>query len=759
MDVPKERMPEPKPSPWDAPGTVITDAAMGALFDLAAPAFAEKKPPTSRSWQPPGAGDLQKSLPQYDIIEFVARGGMGAVYKGMQRSLRRVVAIKVLPPGIDDRDMHYAERFKHEARAMARLTHPHIVAVHDAGETEDGLLYFVMEFVEGTDICQLITRDGRVEQRRAMQITSAVCDALSFAHEAGIVHRDIKPSNIMLDNKGRVKVADFGLARTINIEEPRMTRSDLAVGTPDFAAPETLVAGTQVDQRADIYALGVTLYQMLTGRIPRGKFDAPSTVSALIDPRLDAIVDKAMQADREKRYTTALEMKNDLERMARRAEIPLSHQTASGGIPIATRTDSAPQVSGSAITQIVSPATAALATSEAAEKNAPRRGGMFLPWIVTLVAVVGAAAWMFFFQGDEAPGHTSKSTGRAAQAPAYRFPDGPPGFVKELIGHSGAVSGSILTLPDSRRALTHASSSMSGADALNEMILWDIETAKPVWKTTLRAVAGVISATALLHASGRIIAVQRGPMLVLTLLEVEGGTVSRLVPVEIAAQSSATLATAPDGSRFMLALFPAAEKSPGSLILQLWDAESTKALAAWDAGRCTALSAIAWLDDERVLVGFTDAQTGEESLVLANINRPGDMRRIPVREAGISNHFIVVPGLEDHILTRTQSNHLALFDLGKSKLVRHLPSPSVQRQFAFLDSRRVLGLSARSGDALRLWDSATSRLLWELPDARLHNQMAVSADGRYAITNVEKSPGQGKAGSSLLVWRLPAAVK
>ncbi len=266
-----------------------------------------------QSWEAPSVDELQRALPQYEISGFIARGGMAAVYRGRQKALRRTVAIKVLPAGIDDGDRQFAARFRQEAQTLARLSHPNIVAVHEAGETAEGLLYLVMEFIDGTDVGQLIAREGVVEPRRAIQITSAVCEALAFAHGEGIIHRDIKPSNIMLDPRGRVKVADFGLAKAAILNRELHTGTEMAMGTADFVAPEALIAGTKVDQRADIYAVGVMLYQMLTGHLPRGRFASPSSVAPQVDRRLDAVVDKALQTDRELRYGTATEVRRDLD--------------------------------------------------------------------------------------------------------------------------------------------------------------------------------------------------------------------------------------------------------------------------------------------------------------------------------------------------------------------------------------------------------------------------------------------------------------
>ena len=200
--------------------------------------------------------ELQPGLPQLEVIELVARGGMGAVYKGVQKSLNRHVAIKVLPPDMA-RDPSFAERFKEEALSMAKLSHPGIVSVYDAGKTKDGLLYFMMEYVEGTDVAQLIQQEHRIEPKQALEITVAVCEALAYAHESGVIHRDIKPSNIMLDRHRRVKITDFGLAKqTEEARDERRTRSRMAIGTPDFVAPEALNAGTVPDHRVDLYSVG-----------------------------------------------------------------------------------------------------------------------------------------------------------------------------------------------------------------------------------------------------------------------------------------------------------------------------------------------------------------------------------------------------------------------------------------------------------------------------------------------------------------------
>ncbi|MES2598711.1 MAG: bifunctional serine/threonine-protein kinase/formylglycine-generating enzyme family protein [Verrucomicrobiota bacterium] len=275
----------------------------------------ESQPATGHphGWDPPSPETLQALLQGYEVQQFIARGGMGAVYRGWQTSLGRPVAVKILPAALRDADPHYAARFKQEARAMAQLNHPGIVSVYDFGEMPDGTFYFIMEFIEGTDVGQMVARQERLASAHAMAIAAHVCDALQYAHERGIVHRDIKPANIMVGYDGRVKVADFGLAKSVRQTDTGLTRSGFVMGTPHFVAPEALIMGVSVDHRADIYAVGVMLYQMLTGRLPQGLFEMPSFQIPGLDPRYDVIVSSAMRENRDQRYQHIIEMRHALD--------------------------------------------------------------------------------------------------------------------------------------------------------------------------------------------------------------------------------------------------------------------------------------------------------------------------------------------------------------------------------------------------------------------------------------------------------------
>jgi hypothetical protein len=264
-------------------------------------------------WQPPTLEEMQAMLPQYRFISLLGRGGMGAVYKAVQLSLDRAVAIKVLPGDlVTDEDSQFAERFKNEARTMAKMSHPSIVNLWDFGETRTGLLFIVMEFIDGTDVAQMILSQGKLPEEYALSITAHVCDALNYAHRSGIIHRDIKPANILINRDGAVKVADFGLAKQSDPTVSGLTKTNMAMGTPDFVAPEAFIPGFALDGRADLYAIGVMLYQMLTGEVPRGMWTLPGSKIGT-DPRFDAIIAKAMQTDRECRYQSAAEIRQELD--------------------------------------------------------------------------------------------------------------------------------------------------------------------------------------------------------------------------------------------------------------------------------------------------------------------------------------------------------------------------------------------------------------------------------------------------------------
>jgi len=254
---------------------------------------------------PPSPEEMAGRFPQFEILECLGRGGMGIVYKARQKTLDRLVAIKVLAGERRD-DPQFEARFLREAKILAKLGHPNIVTVHDFGES-DGMYYLVMEYVDGVNLRDVL-RDGRMDPAQALAIVPEICGALQFAHEHGVVHRDIKPENILLDREGRVKIADFGIAALVGADGEHS-------GTPPYMAPEQGGGGPGVDHRADIYALGVVLYEMLTGERPEGDPTRPSR-RVEIDVRLDDVVLRALEKEPGRRYQTAGEFRTVVETYA-----------------------------------------------------------------------------------------------------------------------------------------------------------------------------------------------------------------------------------------------------------------------------------------------------------------------------------------------------------------------------------------------------------------------------------------------------------
>ena len=264
-------------------------------------------------WTPPEPVDLASLFPGFEIVRIIGRGGMGAVYEARQIALERRVAIKLLPIEAGE-DSVFADRFRREARTLAKLLHPHIVAVFESGETVAGHLFFVMEYVDGGDLAERARR-SLLEPGETLRIVDEICAALSFAHGQGVVHRDIKPSNILLTVDGHVKVADFGLAVLESREaDSKLTLTGIALGTFDYASPEQLAGRGNEDARSDIYSLGVLSYELLAGKPPRGVFDPPSQANPAVDPAVDTVVLTALQSEPDRRYQSATDFSVALNR-------------------------------------------------------------------------------------------------------------------------------------------------------------------------------------------------------------------------------------------------------------------------------------------------------------------------------------------------------------------------------------------------------------------------------------------------------------
>ena len=330
---------------------------------------------------PPEPAAIQPHFPQLEIEALVGQGGMGVVYRARHRGLDRAVALKLLPAAAG-RDPSFVERFQREARALASLSHPNIVGVHDFGRAGEHF-YLVMEFVDGVDLRRMI-RAGEVTPAQALSIVGQICEALQYAHGEAVVHRDIKPENVLVDRRGRVKITDFGLARLLGRDEgrSRLTGDRQVMGTPHYMAPEQVDRPREVDHRADIFSLGVVFYELLTGELPMGRFDPPSHRSG-VDARLDEVVLKSLEREPARRYQQASEVKTDVDHIA------------------------------------AEPAGAPVPAAAAAGTGAPERRRSMAPWI--LLGCLGlAGAGMFFCV------FASLFRFGGVEYPAEPVPDAPP---------------------------------------------------------------------------------------------------------------------------------------------------------------------------------------------------------------------------------------------------------------------------------------------------------------------------------------------
>ena len=258
--------------------------------------------------------DLQK-IGKYDVQDVLGKGGMGSVYRGFDPVISRQVAIKAISKasvGADDLK-HIMQRFRHEAQAVGRLVHPRIVQIYDYGE-DDAVAYIVMELVNGKTLAQHLQQEVSYEIREVGEIIRQLLDGLGHAHAAGVIHRDVKPSNILINNDGRIKISDFGIAR---IESSQLTQVGDVLGTPHYMAPEQFL-GMDIGVEADLFSVGVIAYELLTGRKPfTGNSAAvmhqvlnqapvnPTELNPRLSPLLDRVLHTALAKKREDRFQSA----------------------------------------------------------------------------------------------------------------------------------------------------------------------------------------------------------------------------------------------------------------------------------------------------------------------------------------------------------------------------------------------------------------------------------------------------------------------
>jgi len=383
---------------------------------------------------------MKTRLGHYDIVAELGRGGMGVVYKGHESSLNRYVAIKVLADSLAH-DEAVKERFLREARSMAALNDPHIIQIYFIGEDEGGQTYFVMEFVEGESLGSMLKREGKLSVEQSAKVIYQTAMGLSTAHDRGVVHRDIKPGNLMINNRGAVKIADFGIALSNHDLSKKLTTTGEFVGTPGYLSPEVCL-GKQVDQRSDIFSLGIVMFEMLTGRMPftdesplglmlevvKAEIPDVREINHDVDPEVARILDKMIAKDPNERYQNCHELVAELGAhplVAKGGPISLQPKmSAAAATVIGMKTPVSPQTSlpstprtpasisqGAAPTRVtpsgipMPPAPPAAATPHQSvldrQGQAPRRSA--LPWAIAAIALLALAGGAYAFR-DRIPG-------------------------------------------------------------------------------------------------------------------------------------------------------------------------------------------------------------------------------------------------------------------------------------------------------------------------------------------------------------------
>ena len=341
---------------------------------------------------------------RYELNHLIARGGMAEVYRARDRLLDRPVALKVLFSELSV-DRSFVERFRREAQAAAKLSHPNIVPVFDWGE-DTGSYFIVMEFIDGRPLSSILKSAGPLSAERTAEVGAHVAAALGFAHRHGVIHRDVKPGNVLITEEQQVKVTDFGIARALNTEES-LTQTGAVMGTATYFSPEQ-AEGIGVDARSDIYSLGVVLFEMVTGRPPflgdtpvavaskhvRDHPPAPRELNPSIPPTFEAIILKSMAKDPAHRYSTAEELREDLLRFNEGRSVLAMESAATTTMAALGATQAVGAVGGADVTQAVAATTANGDNGEEGEEeedssNRTRTYAIILAVLLLLLLVAG----------------------------------------------------------------------------------------------------------------------------------------------------------------------------------------------------------------------------------------------------------------------------------------------------------------------------------------------------------------------------------
>jgi serine/threonine protein kinase len=718
----------------------------------------------------PSLEELAHLLPQYEVHEIIGVGGMGAVYKGRQMALDRWVAIKVLPVAASQ-NAEDTQRFITEARAMAKLVHPHIVAVFDFGQTFQRHLFLVMEYVAGMDLHQR-TRAGEITPQRAREVIAQLCDALQFAHDRGVAHRDIKPANILITNDWKVKVADFGLARDLttqpNADEPEY-------GTPDYTAPERLVIGAVVDHRADIYSLGVVIHEMLTGKTPAA---AGQETGKGLPEGFAGVITKCLMSEPEHRYQKASDVK-----------IALLTATSEKAIQTdAIRSQASAQPNSG---------PAGFSSYQAPRFGKVKRGLASMGWGLACVLVVSAFAWFSLkdkvrFQTETPEVAKATSTpvivtpvptpeavpppaveklatpAPAAPAPAmttakvtqemedptlmpkdmpkaapYSVPDGPVGEVARLVGHKSAVY-DIELLQDEHRVV---SVGMDGT-----LRVWDLHTQKEI----LHVDADMDQLPKLqVNADDSRALIFSDKTDQLAMVDLTTGQLTQKVQFPDDTLSNAILM--PQAKSVLVA----GSHKEGTNNLYLWQPEKGEELKAVEGYLGRPYGMALHPDGKSVIINASRVLDPEKNTFKA-VNdiysaETGQFTILDVKNLGYITRFYEVRGATTLLARGTTTVVTSLPDLSVSlSLPAFKPNEPVILTGQVVDGGRLL-LTSWTDSTLRVHEVRHGEEIWRQTTPEPVTDMSLSQDQRWGVfsTRYKEAQNQTKGDFDLLVWRMP----
>lgn len=631
---------------------------------------------------------------EYDIEKELGRGGMAIVYKAVQESLEREVALKVLPQGMTH-DRKLLERFHREARSAAQLNHPHIVTIFDEGEL-NGVHYMAMEYLKGRDLHEIVQEKGPLSPEQAISLLAPVAEALGYAHNQGTIHRDVKSSNVMVTNLGRPVLMDFGIAYAGS--EARLTQTGTVLGTPEYMSPEQ-ARGNAIDARGDLYSLGVVLYEALTGQLPHTgghpmsvvykvlheSYTPPSYLNDDVPDWLEQVVAKLLKKDPEDRYQSGSETAEALRNKdpGEKVEVPSpsGDDTVEAGDQVAVQAGTPDQQSSEpAKTQVYNPEDVSEPESSPPSRSAP----------------------------------TEEEEDSFSKREAKTSDDGPQRqrlhIVRNLEGNADWVN-AVAFSPDGQYALSGASD--------NTIKLWEVVTGRQI--QTFENLSGQPISVALSPDGERLVSETSNG--VVRLWDVDSGESLRTFEEQSEAVLAATFS--PDGKQVI-------SGGSASGTLQLWDTETGEHIREFENNDEAIFSLAFSPNGDYVLSG-----SGQSGTLKLWDTETGNVVRTFDEEGWDSTYVFSVAFSPDgqYALSGSDDMVARLWDVESGKLLRTFEGHSgLVIAVGFSPDGQYI-LSGSSDMTIQLWKVDDGELGYVFEgDAEGVNAISFSPDGRYVLS-------------------------